>query len=530
MEKIRPGMLYVAVDGDGIGKLVGRAVIANDVEELHKVSARIDAAQEYINNWCKQNDGIKISGGGDESTMCIKPEARDKIKELRSGIEKSFGYTISVGVGKNLSEAGTALLVAKLRGKNRVIYFNKHINDDIKKAKRRVKEKRASPDEYKLAEAYLEKSESMICNLHKNKLCDLHKNEDDKPQIKQHNHENENDRTDDCAMCQYIDAQENADGTAGMHDDCPACQELDQTTASANANEGHDDCPYCNEMQANPEHEDTCRRPYCQQYDQEQSGVEAQDMGEDHPENCPECQEMYGEAVESSPAQSGQEDPNLQGHETAEEVLDLLDQEPGSGKEDPTQEARQIDNTEMPQGNQMKDNVSVKSNFGPAQAETISDADQDFQQNIQQGSQEVSDPSSPMPEEERVMGDSMSDEQPDMMGVLQNGLQDGEDQAQRERVVQMVSQTLQQFKANKQSLESTREQNEGLYTSCIQMLKSMIELCKLLGLEPSANASPMQDSAQPQQPSKQAAPQQNALPMQQKAAPGGAAPDPKTQG
>jgi len=138
MEKIKPGMIFIAVDGDGIGKMVGRAVIANDVEELHKVSSRIDAAQAHIDNWCKQNDGVKISGGGDEATMAIPAEAREKIKELRSQIEKSFGYTISAGVGKNLSEAGTALLVAKLRGKNRIVYFNKHINDDIKKAKRRV--------------------------------------------------------------------------------------------------------------------------------------------------------------------------------------------------------------------------------------------------------------------------------------------------------------------------------------------------------------------------------------------------------
>ena len=115
-----------------------------------------------------------------------------------------------------------------------------------------------------------------------------------------------------------------------------------------------------------------------------------------------------------------------------------------------------------------------------------------------------------------------------MMGVLQGGLQDNQDQIQREKVVNMVSQTLQQFKANKQSLEATREQNEGLYTSCIQMLKSMIELCKLLGLEPSPT-SPNSAPA-PTAPAQQQSPPKPA-PMQQKAAPmEGAAPDPKNQG
>ena len=153
MEKIKPGMLFLFVDGDSIGAMCGRAVIANDVEKLRSVSSRIDAAQEFIQNWCAQVGGIKISGGGDEASMQIPESSKDKIKDLRMSIEKSFGYTISVGVGKNLSEAGTALLVAKLRGKDRVVWFNKKIKEDIKKAKRRVREGRANQEEYKLSEA-----------------------------------------------------------------------------------------------------------------------------------------------------------------------------------------------------------------------------------------------------------------------------------------------------------------------------------------------------------------------------------------
>src|SRR5271163_4335835 len=134
MDSIKPGMLFIAADGDGIGKMVGRAVIANDVDELHAVSGRIDAAQDFILHWCKQVDGIKISGGGDEATMASPPEAKSKLEDLRTSVEKAFGYTVSVGVGRSLSEAGTGLLVAKLRGKDRIVYFNKHITEDIKKA------------------------------------------------------------------------------------------------------------------------------------------------------------------------------------------------------------------------------------------------------------------------------------------------------------------------------------------------------------------------------------------------------------
>ena len=46
--------LFLFIDGDSIGAMCGRAVMANDVEKLRSVSSRIDAAQEFIQNWCAQ--------------------------------------------------------------------------------------------------------------------------------------------------------------------------------------------------------------------------------------------------------------------------------------------------------------------------------------------------------------------------------------------------------------------------------------------------------------------------------------------
>jgi hypothetical protein len=508
MKDIKPGMFFIAADGDGVGKLVGRAVIANDVEELHKVSNRIDAAQDFILHWCKDVGGTKISGGGDEFSAAIPKEALKKIEALRKSVEKSFGYTLSIGVGKSLSEGGTALLVAKLRGKNRIVYFNNKIKEDIKKAKRRVREGRASQEEYKLSEAYLEKSENM------RKICELHKKEEHKKH-KLHKHEegahdsaateddvcpycqdDEDNRTDDCSFCADLDAVENADGTAGM-DNCPACQDYDsekQTTGGIDT----DNCPYCdNESleQANPEQD---------------QAVAADDANPstNGPNDCPECQKMYGDAVENEPDQTGQEDPNLQGHETAEEVLDLLDQEPGSGAETPSEEAKQIDNTELPQGDAMEEGTSVPEDFGDAQKNDISDSEAAFGQSGQESGQ---------PEES-------GQDEPDMTGVLQSGLDDHANDQKKQQVLDMVAQTLQGFKANKQSLEATKEQNQPLYNSCIQMLKSMIELCKLLGLQPQM---PSDNQTMPGAPAEaQEAPP--ASPVQ--AAPSeGAAQDPKTQ-
>ena len=100
MENIKPGWFYVAADGDGIGKLVGRAVIANDVDELHKVSNRIDAAQDFILHWCKDNGGVKVSGGGDEFVAAVDKDVTSKLEDLRKAIEKaSVTPSLSVWVG-----------------------------------------------------------------------------------------------------------------------------------------------------------------------------------------------------------------------------------------------------------------------------------------------------------------------------------------------------------------------------------------------------------------------------------------------
>jgi len=296
----------------------------------------------------------------------------------------------------------------------------------------------------------------------------------------------EDNRTDDCQYCQDLDAQENADGTAGM-DDCPQCQEYDaeqQETGGIDT----DDCPYCDDEsleQANPD----------MNGDQ---GLAAEDTGVDHPDDCPECQKMYGEAVENEPGQTGEGDPNLQGHETAEEVLDMLDQEPGAEGQTPADAAQKIDNTEMPQGDAMEDGTAVTENFGDAQKNDVSDADQQFQ--------EETDP---------------NEDEPDMAGVLQSGLDEHADEQKKQQVLDMVGQTLAGFKANKQSLEATKEQNQPLYNSCIQMLKSMIELCKLLGLEPQMPAQAPMEAAPMSQDGQSTPP---AAPSE------GAAQDPKTLG
>lgn len=79
---------------------------------------------------------------------------------------------------------------------------------------------------------------------------------------------------------------------------------------------------------------------------------------------------------------------------------------------------------------------------------------------------------------------------PDLTSVLHEGLDAHAGNIQRERVVQMVSQALQGFKASKQIIERAQEQAPQLYQSSIMMLKAMIEMCKMLGLDAEGAPTP----------------------------------------
>lgn len=73
-------------------------------------------------------------------------------------------------------------------------------------------------------------------------------------------------------------------------------------------------------------------------------------------------------------------------------------------------------------------------------------------------------------------------ETPDLTSVLHEGLDAHADNIQREKVVQMASEALTGFKSCKHIIERSQEQAPQLYKSCILMLRSMIEMAKLLGL------------------------------------------------
>lgn len=482
---IKPDMLVIALDGDGIGKLVGRAVIANDAERLHEVSHRIDAAQAFIVHWANQNKGIKISGGGDEATVAIPKEAMLQVECLRKDIEHAFGYTVSVGVGKDLAEAGTALLVAKLRGKDRIVHYSKGIEYDIKKAKRRVREKRATPDEYKLAEAYLKKAENM-----ESKDCPYCKQTDgiDPSHCVWCHDAEQKEGEEACPYCESNASANISDSSGIESDDCPFCRENPDKT---------NDCPFClddaSQGQKQPEvasmddhaaeqankirSPDTANEtaPAGSPEEKEQANA----MGMNPPingkpeigDNSPQGIGMANPADAGAPQGSNQGEANEENQskipeegahskEALQAIAQQIESETAEGKPEDKEIANQIDDTQVTSGD-MEDGTSRPEGY-----------------------------------EENTPGDLGLDEEnagePDLSSVLQEGLDNHADEAQKEKVRTMIGQALTGFKASKDVLERAKEQAPDFYNASIAMLAAMINMAEMLGLKGKEDGQPDQ--------------------------------------
>lgn len=528
---VKDDMIFIAIDGDGIGKLVGRAVLSNDVAELHNVSNRIDSAQDFILRWAHDHGGIKISGGGDEATIAIPKEVAHQLEELRNGIEKSFGYTISIGTGKNLAEAGTALLVAKLRGKDRIVRYSSKIEYDIKKAKRRVREKRASPDEYKLSEAYLKKSESLgmshiddgvDCPYCQDEIMNHDPSADghatDCPYCQEMNEHN----SADCPYCQKMNHDPNAADHAA---DCPYCADIAARASHNPSADGHpDDCPYCAESASSGQVEPTAgpdislpttttsqnfagqdlntpdmpkpdpisdnppglAPPLDEQTNENKILESAMAPGGDQetamqmrnaivpperteglgPSNSPNLSPASAPAINGNPSTAPDANIGEKEHQSVEEVVAQLDAEESLGGEKAI--AQNMDDAALPvAGGDMDGSASKPGGF-----------DQNAPGDMALGSNSIPNSDSGVDPSDAMDGD--------VGAVLQEGLDGNADGIKREQVVQMVASALVEFKACRDILENAKLQSPQLYTSSISMLKAMIEMGKLLGLEKQA--------------------------------------------
>jgi len=493
--KIPEGFIFFTYDGDSVGRRVGRATMSNDLDELTHISELIHTGHELVRRWVKDHDGIWINGGGDEGLAAIPKDKAEELEHLRKDYEYLVGHTISIGVGKEPSESGRALLIAKLKGKNQIVTFGDATEKEILKIKKRAKKGAfKSMEEHKLAEAYLKKSEVPDSD------CEYCKQSDGVD-------------SDHCKWCHDAEVQ---DG----EENCPYCKGMQNDPAEGDKmpEVGEEDCAFCKEMEQ-PE-KDAC--PYCKENDansneglnqatessvmaprigtgpdstneQAAAGTSAEDalydqmdmaapeIGKPPPpaERPPIGQNAPMDVVPKTTEQEESRfvdgdhgaslSPSVDPEDNhSKEALNLIAEQIEKEGTPTTQEVNAIDDAQLPVGSEAEGNISRP---------------EDFNQNTPQdmGEEGPNPPSEPNENKEEV---------PDFYGVLETGLDEHADGIQREKAIQTVSQALMQFKAAKNTLENIRMQAPDLYSASISMLKAMIEMASLLGLGSSDSAAP----------------------------------------
>lgn len=142
--------VFCAFDGDGIGKIVGASRLVDDIVELRRVNSAINAGNHLFESFCASKGGSWIEGGGDEGCFELPAEYLPEVPSVAKQYAQIVGATVSVGIGMKLSESSKALLVAKLRGKDRIVLWSDDMQPELEIPE---KDERA-----KIADEYLNKS------------------------------------------------------------------------------------------------------------------------------------------------------------------------------------------------------------------------------------------------------------------------------------------------------------------------------------------------------------------------------------
>lgn len=128
-----PGV-YVSFDGDSIGNKVAQAEALDDEPAIQDISSRIRAGGDLFHKWVQRHDGVELEQGGDEGLAKVPEKALEDLETFREDYKRVVSASVTVGVGKKISEATKARMLGKLRGKDRVETFSDSTESSLKAA------------------------------------------------------------------------------------------------------------------------------------------------------------------------------------------------------------------------------------------------------------------------------------------------------------------------------------------------------------------------------------------------------------
>lgn len=502
--------IYLSYDADSAGSKIGQAILADNPDVLNQFSQQIELGNRIIENWANGLKGIRYSSGGDQGVFAIPAVPLEDIEILRTDYAFATGLTVSIGIGRSLSESGKSLLVAKFRGKNQTVVYDPSVDAEIAQCQAKVQQGTASFEEQKLSQAYLqpqgvEKMEDNSILLAGSETPPMNQtvsNEHDCPYCQELNSQDIHDEN--CPYCQQMAHDPNAEGHA---DDCPYCAVMNHDPSA----EGHaNDCPYCQEIAShNPMaegHEADC--PYCAR-----SGEDA--SGDDQTVSLSPPSTEILPTTTTSQDFAGQDflQPDLHKPEAISSVPDgvalqtdmptnenvKLEELQGKGNEIP-QTGETINPENMETVDTIIDEIDAlppNETIPKERMATTDAADLAIGTNMEGNVSRPDSYSQDVPTD-LGLGEEPDNDSPDISSVLREGLDNHAENIQRERVIEIVGQALEGFKASKLIIERAKIEAPQLYESSIAMLRAMIEMAKLLGLDREQAAAPSGVVEQPE--------------------------------
>ncbi len=146
-------LLFLAADGDGLTKKLNQAKISNNIEEIRRISNNISKGNALFSSFALRALGSTIEEQGDEILIDFDAVQLSELESIRKQYVTIAETTVSVGIGKKVSEAVRALLAAKLKGGNCSVFYDKDVEKEIKEAEASTEEARVKTVAQYLAKA-----------------------------------------------------------------------------------------------------------------------------------------------------------------------------------------------------------------------------------------------------------------------------------------------------------------------------------------------------------------------------------------
>ena len=465
--------VFVAFDCDDLGQTMQEHAMNENISGVSDLSSKVEQGSQIFKQFASQHGGYLVSSGGDSGILAFDGDLNQEdltpaIEELRQIYSEITGTTVTVGIGRSLSQAAQALLKGKQNGKNQVsIYGQEQPEQDSGGELEQDPEEGLDGFEDDLPEYDDQEYGDVVRSPEEN---DHYLDQEPNEEIEREANEFENDGEGE----EFEEIPEDGEGEEYFDS-----EDLDEE----HPEEGIDDGQEYQQMGPDQEGFEPAEKPYGQD-------------GETYDDDI-----SVGDGLQSSlPQTDGGYDEAEEGHDENGDVGDMDQYQDESTEENPEdtqdyQPENVEDNFENQPEIELEGNTDVEDGMSDVDPLEEEQPQEDVEEEDQQG--EVDEDGVPMefsgvPEdEEEVVEEEVPEEQE--ADLDETGPQDSDDEAQAfhemlsdenaelvENMKGQVAQTLDGFKQVKDQLEGIKDQAPELFQATIGMLDTMLELSKLV--------------------------------------------------